>query len=131
MSVFIDTNILVYAASSDPKKACAQSVIAAGGMISAQILNEFTVVARRKLAHDWIMVERAVALFRQALDPVLPLTEQTHAQGLALARAHNLAFYDALIVASALEAGCDTLWTEDLQDGRAFGALIVRNPFAA
>jgi predicted nucleic acid-binding protein len=53
----------------------------------------------------------------------------THEAAIALARDHNLAFYDALIVASATEAGCDTLFTEDMQHGRKFGSLTVVNPF--
>src|SRR5437764_662000 len=48
---------------------------------------------------------------------------------LKLARDHGLAFYDALIVAAALEAGCDTLFTEDMQHGRKFGSLTIINPF--
>ena len=45
--------------------------------------------------------------------------------------APQLPFYDATIIAAAIEAGCDMLWSEDLQDGRCFGGLTVRNPFAA
>lgn len=45
------------------------------------------------------------------------------------ARDHNLAFYDALIVAAAIEGGCDTLWSEDMQHGRVIGGLTIRNPF--
>lgn len=54
----------------------------------------------------------------------------THAQALALARDHSLSIYDALVVASALEAACDTLYSEDLQNGRRFPALTIVNPFA-
>ena len=46
------------------------------------------------------------------------------------ARDHSLAFYDALIVAAALEAGCDTLLTEDMQHGRTFLGCTIVNPFA-
>jgi len=59
----------------------------------------------------------------------VPITYDTHASALALARNHNLSFYDALIVASAVEAGCDTLYSEDLQDGRSFAGLAIVNPF--
>jgi predicted nucleic acid-binding protein len=58
------------------------------------------------------------------------LTLGTHAAAVSLARNHHLPFYDALIVASAIEAGCDTLYSEDMQDGRVIGGLISRNGFA-
>ena len=60
---------------------------------------------------------------------VRSLTADTHAKALALAREHGLAFYDALIVASAIEAGCDILYSEDMQHGRTIGGLTIRNPF--
>jgi predicted nucleic acid-binding protein len=59
----------------------------------------------------------------------VPVTAQTHASGLALARDHGLSFYDALIVASALEADCDTLYSEDMQDGRRVPGLTIISPF--
>jgi predicted nucleic acid-binding protein len=60
---------------------------------------------------------------------IVPLTADTHGAALALARDHNFAFYDALIVASAIEAGCDVLYSEDMQHGRAIGGLTIQNPF--
>jgi predicted nucleic acid-binding protein len=57
------------------------------------------------------------------------LTAGTHELAVTLARDHGLAFYDALIVASAIEAGCDTLYTEDMRHTRAIGGLTIRNPF--
>jgi predicted nucleic acid-binding protein len=63
------------------------------------------------------------------LPTVLPLTRETHAAAAALARHHSLAFYDALIVAAALEADCDRLYSEDFQHGRRFGDCTVVNPF--
>ncbi|MEA2945030.1 MAG: hypothetical protein QOI40_360, partial [Alphaproteobacteria bacterium] len=73
-------------------------------------------------------IELALLQFRAALDEVVPLTPITHGAAVALARDHRLSFYDALIVAAALEAGCDTLYTEDMQDGRTFGSLRIQNP---
>jgi predicted nucleic acid-binding protein len=70
-----------------------------------------------KFGHDWRQIEFALGLFRASLDDVVPVTLNTHAGALALARDHNLSFYDALIVAAAQEAGCDTLYTEDMQHG--------------
>jgi len=129
VKAFFDTNILVYAASTDPKKQRATECIGHGGLASVQVLNEFVHVARRKLRHDWPQIEFALGLFRASLDDVVPVALSTHAGAVALAREHGLPFYDALIVAAALEAGCDTLFTEDMQHGRKFGGLTGVNPF--
>jgi len=126
---FFDTNLLIYAVSSDSRKVPADRLLRGGGIVSVQVLNEFTNVARNKLRHDWADIEFAVVRFRAAFERILPLTVETHSGALALARDHGLSFYDALIVASALEAGCDTLYSEDMQDGRVFGGLTIRNPF--
>jgi predicted nucleic acid-binding protein len=126
---FLDTNVLVYATSNDPRCERAQALIAAGGTTSVQVLNELVNVLRKKLKRDWGAIEKAVSDFRTVLDPVLPLTPETHDAAIALAREHSLSFYDALIVASALEANCEVLFTEDMQHGRTIGTLTVRNPF--
>ena len=131
-SAFLDTNVLIYAAvGHDPRSITAQAVIASGGTISVQVLNEFASVARRKLGRSWPEVIRAMRDFRTALSEPLPLGVATHEAALVIAERDGLAFYDALIVASALEAGCSTLFTEDMQDGRLIaGRLTIRNPFA-
>ena len=130
MSPFIDTNVLVYASiADDPRRAVAEQILLAGGVISAQVLNEFTSVARGKLKWPWADIETAVRLIRGRVGRVRALTAETHAAALALARDHDLSFYDALIVAAAIEAGCDTLWSEDMQHGRVIGGLTIRNPF--
>jgi predicted nucleic acid-binding protein len=126
---FLDTNVVVYATSNDPRCERAQALIAAGGTTSVQVLNELVNVLRKKLKRDWGAIEKAVSDFRNVLDPVLPLTPETHDAAIALAREHSLSFYDALIVASALEANCEVLFTEDMQHGRTIGTLTVRNPF--
>jgi predicted nucleic acid-binding protein len=61
--------------------------------------------------------------------PVAPLTTAIHARPVVLARAHALSVYDALIVAAALDAGCQLLCSEDLRHGQKFGTLTVENPF--
>ncbi len=60
-----------------------------------------------------------------------PLTLETHAAATALARDNSLAFHDALILAAAIEAGCETLCSEDFQHGRRFGDCTIVNPFLA
>lgn len=129
MKAFFDTNVLVYTATSDKKKPLALNCLGRGGIVSTQVLNEFVHVARRKLRHDWPQIERALGLFRASLDDVVPLTLETHSSAVVMARDHSLAFYDALIVASAIETGCDTLFSQDLQNGRHFGGLVIVNPF--
>jgi predicted nucleic acid-binding protein len=131
VSAFFDTNILIYAYSTDARRARALNIISAGGVISAQVLNEFTNVLRKKQKQDWVVIEAALQSLRFRFPDVLPLTIDTHAAALTLARGHGLSFYDALILASAVEGGCDTVYSEDLQHGRSFGQLAVINPFLA
>ncbi|MGY3236606.1 MULTISPECIES: PIN domain-containing protein [unclassified Bradyrhizobium] len=129
MNAFFDSNILIYAYSTDARRQQALTTIAGGGVISAQVLNEFTNVPRKKQRLDWPVIEAAVQSLRFRFPDIAPLTSDTHAAALALARDHTLAFYDALIVAAAIEAGCDTLYSEDLQHGRGFSGLSIVNPF--
>lgn len=129
MTVFFDTNVLVYTATSDPRKRQADRLLRAGGIVSVQVLNEFAHVASRKLKHRWDIIEFALEQFRLSLEAIRPLTYDAHAAALKLARHDGFSFFDALIVASAIEAGCDTLYSEDMQHGRAVGALTIRNPF--
>ena len=127
---FFDTNILIYAfAANDPRSARAEALIADGGVIGVQVLNEFTNVTRRKLTWDWKQVEAALGVIEDLLGPVRPLTAEIHAEAVALARDHRLSFYDALIVAAAADAGCRLVFSEDLQHGRKFGAVTIENPF--
>lgn len=129
MTAFLDTNILVYAQQTGAKGTISQNLMAAGGRISAQVLNELANVLRKKQSKGWDEIELVLDDVENALDPAAPLTAATNRSALALARAHGFPFYDALIVASAIEAGCDTLYSEDLQHGRRFGQLAIVNPF--
>jgi predicted nucleic acid-binding protein len=129
---FLDTNVLVYAfGTGDPRCGRAEEVLAAGGVIGVQVLNEFTNVMHRKLRWEWPRIERAIDVLGELLEPVRPLTAPIHAQGLQLARQYRLAFDDALVIAAAAEAGCSQLLSEDLQHGRRYGTVTVRNPFRA
>jgi predicted nucleic acid-binding protein len=108
---FFDSNVLLYLASADPAKADrAESLIGEGGMISVQVLNEITNVARRKMGMSWTETRSFLSLVRSLL-PVQPLTVDVHETGLALAERYQLSIYDAMIAASALHANCDTLWS--------------------
>jgi len=130
VTAFFDTNVLVYGFLDIEKRQRALDTLSAGGIISVQVLNEFTNVARNKRGRPWQDIEAALSVIRLRFPEIVPITYDTHASALALARDHSLAFYDALIVASALEVGCDTLYSEDLQDGRSFPGLTIVNPFA-
>ena len=127
---FIDTNVLLYLLSSDADKANrAESLLRAGGLISVQILNEITNVARRKLAMSWLEINELLMLIRSVC-PVQPLIIETHDRGRLVAERYGISVYDAMIVAAALLAGCATLYSEDMQDGLLIDhQLRVCNPF--
>jgi len=128
---FFDTNVLIYVASADPAKADrAEQLIGEGGVISVQVLNEIANVARRKMGLSWPETHGLLSLIRDLLS-VQALTMEVHETGLALAERHMLSIYDAMIAAAALHAHCDTLWSEDMQDGMVIEErLRVVNPFA-
>ncbi|MDI1283391.1 MAG: PIN domain-containing protein [Reyranella sp.] len=129
---FIDTNVLLCAASGDSAKAeRAEAIIDSGGTISVQVLNEIANVARRKMRMSWQDTHAFLSLLRRLL-MVQSVTVETHETGLALAERYNLSIYDAMIAASALHADCDTLWSQDMQHGMAVdGRLRIANPFHA
>jgi predicted nucleic acid-binding protein len=129
VSAFLDTNILVYAQQTGAKAHVCQKLLAKGGVISAQVLNELVNVLHGKLNKSWADIERVLDDVSNVLDPALPVTVATNRTAVAIARDHGLHFYDALIVASAIEAGCDTLFSEDLQHGRRFDGLRILDPF--
>jgi predicted nucleic acid-binding protein len=129
---FLDTNVLIYAfAAGDPRQATAAQLLARGGVVSIQVLNEFANVSHRKLTLGWDEIAKRIAVVKALIDPSAPLTEGIHDEAREIARTRKIAFYDALIVAAALAAKCDVLFTEDLQAGATFDTLEVRNPFAA
>jgi predicted nucleic acid-binding protein len=127
---FFDTNVLLYLFSSDDAKADrAEDALASGGVISVQVLNEFASVAMRKLKMPIAEIREALTTFR-AVCKIVPLSEETHDKALGLAERYGLSIYDAMIVASALLAGCRMLLSEDLQDGQIIDkSLEIRNPF--
>jgi predicted nucleic acid-binding protein len=127
---FFDTNVLVYIASSDAAKADrAEAAVAAGGAISVQVLNELANVARRKMRMSWDETHALLTTLRGLLT-VHPLTLEIHETGLTLAERYGFSIYDAMIAAAAIHAGCDTLWSEDMQHGMALDeGLRIVNPF--
>ena len=95
-----------------------------------QISNEFVSVACRKVLMSWSEVAEALDAFRVLCPSPLPATMEMHEAALKIAEKHGYNIYDALVIAAALEAGCATLYSEDLHDGqRIDGQLTIRNPF--
>lgn len=126
---FIDTNVLVYLASADPDKATrAEEIVARGGTVSVQVLNELANVARRKMHLSWDETNELLVTLRR-LVTVVPVTVETHERGLLVAERFGLSIYDGMIVAAAGLASADVLWTEDLQHGALFEGVRVSNPF--
>ena len=128
---FFDTNVLVYVlGQNDNRTAPAEALIADGGVVSVQVLNELAAVARRKLGMTWEEIQEALAAIRVLCPSPVPLTIETHEAGLRIAAHYQFHIYDALVAAAALEADCATLYSEDLQDGQIIdGRLTIRNPF--
>jgi predicted nucleic acid-binding protein len=130
MAASLDSNVIVYLAESDAgKRARSKALVAEGGWISAQVMNEVAAVARRKIRLAWPAVHELLALVRSFLI-VEPLTLATHEQTLFVAERYKLDVYDSAVVTSALIAGCDTLWSEDMHHGLVVeGTLTIRNPY--
>jgi len=127
---FFDSNVLLYLASGDLAKADkAEAAIAGGGSISVQVLNEITNAARRKMRMSWADTHIFLTALRGLLT-VHPVTLETHETGLELAERYSFSTYDAMIAASALHAGCDILWSEDMQHAMTLDeGLRIVNPF--
>jgi predicted nucleic acid-binding protein len=129
---FLDTNILIYAfATGDPRKPTAERLLSKGGTISVQVLNEFANVSHRKLGLGWDEIAKRIDTVKALVDPPAALTQAIHDAARDIARTRKIAFYDALVIASALAANCRVLLTEDFQTGAKFGTLEVRNPLVA
>jgi predicted nucleic acid-binding protein len=117
-------------ASQDFAKADrAQELVAEGGTISVQVLNEIANVSRRKMGLSWAETRNFLSMIRGLLE-VKPITTEIHDVGISLPERYQLSVYDSMIVSAALSAECDLLLSEDLQDGLLInGRLRVLNPF--
>ena len=123
--IFLDTNILLYLLSDDTAKADrAEELIAAGGIISIQVLNEFASVVSRKLRMPWSEIREILDTVRR-LCQVEPILVETHDRGLALAQRYGFSVYDSMILASALLADSKILYSEDLHHGQRIDGQIT------
>ena len=128
---FIDTNVLVYTVTEhDPRRMRAIELLAEGGVVSVQVLNEFADVMRRRYRRDVAEITFALDRFVALLDPPIPLTHELHRAALDIVGRYGFRIYDSLIIAAARQSGCNVLYTEDLQGGQTIDGLVVRNPFA-
>lgn len=128
---FLDTNVLIYAAiKNDARSARAEELLAIERVISVQVLNEFVAVARRTYQMPWDVLGVALQWIRILCPDPVPLTVDTHDEAVQIAEQYGYKIYDSLILAAALEAGCSTLYSEDMQHGQVIrGKLTIRNPF--
>jgi predicted nucleic acid-binding protein len=127
--IFFDTNVLLYLLSADQTKADrAEQLLAGGGVVSVQVLNEFATVAARKLALRIDEIKEILSTIRK-ICAVKPVEVETHDLGLQLAERYRYSIYDSMILAAALRAGCATLFSEDFQDKQTIDRLTIVNPF--
>lgn len=134
---FLDTNILVYSLDPlEPRKAqIGEQLVTSGvtsglGTISYQVVQEFLNVSLRLFKTTMTVAELERYFFRVLL-PLMKVSSsaQLFLEALQVQTLNQLAWYDALIVAAALQGNCKILYSEDLQHGRRFGDLVIENPF--
>jgi predicted nucleic acid-binding protein len=129
-TAFLDTNVLLYLLSADSGKAdIAEELLRKGGIISVQVLSEFTSVCTRKLKMSYGEIREILMTINMVLD-VRDLTPTIHETALDIAERYGYSFYDSMILAAAINAGCSLVYTEDLQSGQHIqDSLLIVNPF--
>jgi predicted nucleic acid-binding protein len=128
---FFDTSVLLYLLLAEAGKADqVEELLEQSGVVSVQVLNEFTAVATRKLGLSFAEVREVLGTVRILCD-THPLTVEHHDKGTEIAERYRFSFYDSVIIASALLAGCKNLYSEDLQHRQIIDKqLTVIKPFA-
>lgn len=127
---FFDTNVVIYAfGKGDSRAEIARSLLTGGGVVGVQTLNEFAAVMRRKLGRSWEDLFEALDAIRVLCPSPVPLQIETHERALLIAARYGYYMFDSLVIAAALEAGCGTLYSEDMQNGQVIDGLTIRNPF--
>jgi len=127
---FFDTSVLLYLLSGDTAKADRVETLLTGrGVVSVQVLNEFAVVAVRKLKMPLNDIREILDTIR-AVCAVESITVETHDRGLAVFERYRFSLYDSMLIAAALIAGAKIIYSEDLQHGQVIdNQLRVTNPF--
>ncbi|MDE1991818.1 MAG: PIN domain-containing protein [Rhizobiaceae bacterium] len=127
---FLDTNILIYAFADEARTEKAQSLLAEPFVVSVQALSEFANVSRKKLGVPWMDIQEAIKTIVKLSATIVPIDEKMTLAALVLAERYKFPFYDALMVAAALEANCERFYSEDLHHGLLVEMhLTVTNPF--
>ena len=135
---FLDTNVFVYSFDAGSPKKAAQSakliksaIETRGGIVSYQVVQEFFNVALRRFAKPMSSAD-AEQYLSTTFRPLLSVhsSPALYGEALRIGARFRLAWYDSLIVASAIEGQCDVLYSEDFQDGQQFGTVVISNPFA-
>jgi predicted nucleic acid-binding protein len=132
---FVDTNILVYAADESAptarKTRIARELLLQRGLhLSVQVLNEFTVNARNPRKLNLSTSQELEWIERWLLFPIQAMTSETFLNARLFHERYQVRHWDGLILAAAQKAGCETLYSEDLQDGQSYGGITVVDPFA-
>jgi predicted nucleic acid-binding protein len=135
---FVDANVLVYAfdASAGDKQAQAATLLArlwdAGtGTLSVQVLQEFFVIVTGKVPRPLSAHDAADRIREFTAWPIFSPGARDVLAAITLKQETKLSFRDAMVVHAAIEFGCETLWSEDLNDGQIIRGVRVRNPFAS
>lgn len=138
MPSFVDTNILVYAEDRDAKAkhAKARELVLElwndrQGVLSIQVLQEFYVTVTRKLKKPLRPVDALEAVREYLTWPVVENTGQLLVAAAELQQRAQLSFWDSLVIQAAIQAGCDVLYSEDLNAGQRFATVTIVNPFKA
>ncbi len=129
--VFIDTNIILYAISTkdNKKHEIAKPIVLSESTISAQVINEASVNLIKKMSFTEDMIEKFVNSSYQRFN-VIELTKNVFLRASNLRKKYNFSYYDSVIVAAALIANCNILYSEDMQDGLVVDNLLtIVNPF--
>jgi predicted nucleic acid-binding protein len=127
---FIDTNIVIYAIGrGSVKTSLASPLFELQPTISTQVLSETANIALKKLALSLAETKKLLTTLELICHVEIVTSACLH-RALDITERFGFSWYDSLIVATALESGCDTLYTEDLQHGQFIdNKLTVTNPF--
>ena len=137
VGIFFDTNIIVYLLGGDPvKRLRSEALVAAGGVISVQVLNEFVSAVRNPPRPNspgriatWAEIDTVLGGLPLTCQ-IVPLTLAIHQNARRIAKNQQIHIYDAGIVAAAADTGCTILLTEDMSDGQVIDGITIRNPYA-
>ncbi len=132
---FFDTNVLIYAfggrkqSTPDARIDLAREIVILGGVVSVQVLNEFVQVCRRKADLSWDRILVSLKAINDLCGRAIPITMETHELAVDISRRHGFQIYDSLILSAAIQAGCTTVYTEDMQHGQVVEGVRIENPF--